>query len=33
LEELLFENLEAIVTGFSTYDFVDLDRVAIRFHF
>lgn len=33
LERLCFGNLEAMVTGFASYDFIEIDRVALRFHF
>jgi predicted nuclease of predicted toxin-antitoxin system len=33
LEELFFRNLEAMIAGFALYDFIEIDRIAIRFHF
>jgi len=33
LEHLFFRNLEAMVAGFATHDFIEIDREAIRFHF
>lgn len=33
LEALFFQNLEALVTGFEVYDFIEIDRTALRFHF
>lgn len=33
LEPLFFANLEAIVAGFASHDYIEIDRVALRFHF
>lgn len=33
LEMLLLDNLEAIVAGFATHDFIELDRAVVQFHF
>ena len=33
LERLLFTHLDAIVAGFETCRFIEIDRVALRFHF
>ena len=33
LETLLLSNLEAIVAGFATHDFIELDRTVLQFHF
>lgn len=33
LAALLFQNLEALVAGFEEYDFIEIDSMALRFHF
>ena len=33
LEALFFQNLEALIVGFDTYDFIEIDRMALRFHY
>jgi predicted nuclease of predicted toxin-antitoxin system len=33
LEALLFRNLDAIVLGFESHVFIEIDRGALRFHF
>jgi predicted nuclease of predicted toxin-antitoxin system len=33
LLSVFFENLGEIVTGFATFDFIEIDQTAIRFHF
>lgn len=33
LDRLFFGNLEAMIEGFASYDFIEIDREALRFHF
>ena len=33
LESLFLQHLEAMVDGFASYDFIEIDHEAIRFHF
>lgn len=33
LEVLFLDNLDALVAGFETYSFIEIDRTALRFHF
>ena len=33
LEEILLQSLEALVVGFDTHDFIEIDRTALRFHY
>ena len=33
LERLLLRNIESIVDGFAGFDFIEIDQLAIRFHF
>lgn len=32
LEQLFFDNLETLVNGFATHDFIEIDRSVITFH-
>ncbi|ARA92604.1 MAG: hypothetical protein D6685_13850 [Bacteroidetes bacterium] len=33
LEALFLQHLGALVTGFEVFDFIEIDRTALRFHF